>query len=113
MKRLLPLIALALLGAGEPPSFDVVIRGGTIYDGSGGKPWVGDVAIKKKLIEVIDTLVAPIRERRKHFEERPDDVIDALRLGTAKANVIAEETLALAKKAMRQDYFGRTLSIES
>ena len=36
-----------------------------------------------------------------------------LRLGTAKANVVAEETLALAKKAMRQDYFGRKLSIES
>ena len=27
-------------------SWDVVIRGGTIYDGSGGAPYVGDVAIK-------------------------------------------------------------------
>lgn len=72
---------------------------------------VGDVVIKKKLIEVIDALVAPLRERRKHYEERPDDVIDALRLGTRKANVVAEETLALAKKAMKQDYFPRTLSV--
>lgn len=29
----------------EPPAYDVVIRGGTIYDGSGGAPFTGDVAI--------------------------------------------------------------------
>ncbi len=72
---------------------------------------VGDVVIKKKLIEVIDALVEPIRTKRRHFEDRPDDVIDALRVGTAKANAVAEETLALAKKAMRQDYFPRKLTI--
>jgi tryptophanyl-tRNA synthetase len=76
---------------------------------AGGK--VGDVVIKKKLIEILDALIAPIREKRKHFEDRPDDVIDALKLGTKKANVVAEETLAMAKKAMKQDYFSRTLSI--
>ncbi len=31
-------------------SYDVLIRGGTIYDGSGGKPYVGDVAIAKDKI---------------------------------------------------------------
>lgn len=72
---------------------------------------VGDVVIKKRLIEVINQILEPIRTRRKHFEERPDDVIDALRLGTAKANVVAEETLQLAKQAMKQDYFFRTLTI--
>ena len=30
---------------GQPPAYDVVIRGGTIYDGSGGAPFTGDVAI--------------------------------------------------------------------
>lgn len=72
---------------------------------------VGDVVIKKKLIEVLNTLIEPIRTRRKHFEDRPDDVLDALKLGTQKANAVAEETLALAKKAMKQDYFGRGLSL--
>lgn len=72
---------------------------------------VGDVPIKRKLIEVLDTLIAPIRERRKHFEDRPDDVIDALRIGTQRANTTAEETLALVKKAMKQDYFTRELSL--
>lgn len=72
---------------------------------------VGDVAIKRKLVEVLNALIAPIRERRKHFEERPDDVIDALKKGTAAANAVAEETLALAKAAMKQDYFGRELRL--
>ena len=67
---------------------------------------IGDVPIKRKLIEVIETVIAPIRERRRHYEQRPDDVIAALRQGTARANAIAEETLYLAKKALRQDYLG-------
>lgn len=78
---------------------------------AGGK--IGDVAVKKKLVEVLNTLIEPIRTRRKQFEARPDDVIDALRQGTTNANAVAEETLALAKKAMRQDYFSRTLKINS
>ncbi|MGZ8347078.1 MAG: N-acyl-D-amino-acid deacylase family protein [Allosphingosinicella sp.] len=30
----------------EAPGYDVVLRGGTIYDGSGGAPYAGDVAIR-------------------------------------------------------------------
>jgi tryptophanyl-tRNA synthetase len=73
---------------------------------------VGDVVIKRRLVEVLNTLIEPIRSRRKHFEARQGEVLDALRAGTARANVLAEETLALAKKAMKQDYFGRSLKIE-
>jgi tryptophanyl-tRNA synthetase len=72
---------------------------------------VGDVVIKQKLVEILNALIEPIRARRKSFEQRPDDVIDALRLGTRKANAVGEETLELAKKAMKQDYFSRQLSI--
>lgn len=70
---------------------------------------VGDVPIKRKLVEVLNALIGPIRERRKHFEQRPDDVMDALKLGTQKANAVAEETLALAKQKMKQDFFPRVL----
>jgi len=72
---------------------------------------VGDVAMKRKLVEVLNAIVEPIRMRRRHFEQRPDEVIDVLREGTKRANAVAEETLALAKKAMRQDYFPRVLNI--
>ncbi len=35
------------------PAYDTVIRGGTIYDGSGGAPYTGDVAIKGDRIAAI------------------------------------------------------------
>jgi tryptophanyl-tRNA synthetase len=73
---------------------------------------VGDVVIKRKLIEVLNTLIEPIRTRRKYFEQHVDDVLAALRDGTRRANVVAEETLQLAKKAMKQDYFTRTLDLK-
>src|SRR3982751_4920655 len=37
---------LATSAAPPPASYSVLIRGGTIYDGSGGTPYVGDVALK-------------------------------------------------------------------
>lgn len=39
------LVALLLAACSSPPDADVILRGGTIYDGSGGAPYVGDVAI--------------------------------------------------------------------
>jgi tryptophanyl-tRNA synthetase len=72
---------------------------------------VGDVAIKKQLVEVLNTFLDPIRARRKQYEQRPDDVLDVLRAGTRRANGVAEETLALAKKAMGQDYFPRVVAL--
>jgi tryptophanyl-tRNA synthetase len=72
---------------------------------------VGDVVIKRKLVEILNALLTPIRDRRKHFEQRPADVMDALKKGTAKANQTAEETLSLAKAAMKQDFFPRQLSL--
>jgi tryptophanyl-tRNA synthetase len=72
---------------------------------------VGDVEIKKRLVDVLETVIAPIRTRRRQYEARPDDVMEILRVGTRRANELAEETLQLAKAAMKQDYFSRTLSL--
>lgn len=72
---------------------------------------VGDVAMKRKLVEVLNALIEPIRTRRKQFEARPDEVIDVLCAGTKRANEVAEETLYLAKQAMKQDYFPRKITI--
>ena len=60
MKNLLiPLAALALLftgGCASGPRYDVVIRGGAIYDGGGGAPFTGDVAIRGDTIAAAGTL---------------------------------------------------------
>lgn len=51
--RTLSLLLLALVGAcTSPPEYDLVIRGGTLFDGSGTAPLVGDLAISG------DTIVA-------------------------------------------------------
>jgi len=59
-------LAIALLAttssyavAQPDPAYDLVIKGGTIYDGSGGVPYVGDVAIKgDKIVYVSATAPA-------------------------------------------------------
>jgi len=39
-----------------PPAYDLIIRGGTIYDGLGGEPYVGDVAIAGDRIAAVGDL---------------------------------------------------------
>lgn len=53
LARLLPLLLLALSGAGAPPAYDVVVRDGMVYDGNGGKPFAADVAISGDRIAAI------------------------------------------------------------
>lgn len=43
-------------GSPDRPAYDVVIRGGTIYDGRGGEPFVGDVAVRSDRIAAIGDL---------------------------------------------------------
>ncbi len=59
MKRTLASLMLLLLGpaaghAAEP--YDLVLRGGTIYDGGGGKPYVGDVAVRGDRVAAVGKL---------------------------------------------------------
>jgi len=49
----LALIALTSAGVQAQTQYDVVIRGGAIYDGSGGKPIVGDLALRGDSIVAI------------------------------------------------------------
>ncbi len=53
---LLPFIAVVCLSCSRTPEYDVIIRGGTIYDGSGSAPFVSDVAMKAGKIEAIGSL---------------------------------------------------------
>jgi tryptophanyl-tRNA synthetase len=66
---------------------------------------IGDVECKKKLIEILVSIIGPIQQRRMLFEKDPGQVVAILKDGTARANTVANETLKLAKIAMRQDYF--------
>ncbi len=62
---LLPVLVLPLLWscAGEP-DYDVIIRGGTIYDGSGQPSYIGDIAVRSDRIAYVGPR-APGEGRRK------------------------------------------------
>ena len=51
--RRLAVLLLPAVACSAPPAYDVVIRGGTVYDGSGNAPVFGDVAISGDSIVAI------------------------------------------------------------
>src|SRR4029079_13265513 len=99
------LFASSAAPAPAPASYTVLIRGGTIYDGSGGDPYVGDVALKGDKI----VYVGP------HAPDSAARVIDA----TGKAvspgfiNMLswAVESLIAEGRGMSDTYQGVTLEV--
>ncbi len=69
------------------------------------KGGVGDVLLKNKLIDILESVISPIRERREDLSKNPDHVMDILKKGSDEAREIAGETLRLVKKAMKINYF--------
>ena len=66
---------------------------------------LGDVKVKKFLNNVLQAELAPIRERRKMWESRIEDVYDLLKVGSEKARETAASTLHDVRHAMKIDYF--------
>ena len=66
---------------------------------------LGDVKCKKLLIAVLEELLTPIRERRKHYEQNIEEVYEILRRGSERAREEAASTLADVRRAMRINYF--------
>ena len=66
---------------------------------------LGDVKVKKFLNNVIQSELAPIRERRKEWEQRLPDVYDILAEGSKRAEATAAKTLADVRHSMKIDYF--------
>ncbi len=66
---------------------------------------IGDVECKRRLIDVLVSVIEPMRQRRILIEQDLSFVQQVLKEGAAKANAEAEKTLQLAKAAMKQVYF--------
>lgn len=69
------------------------------------KGQVGDVEVKKYLVQILNNFLDPIRERRAQMEKDPDLIDKILKEGTEKARAEAQKTLSEVKKAMKIDYF--------
>jgi tryptophanyl-tRNA synthetase len=64
---------------------------------------LGDVAVKRHLIEVLEGFLAPIRARRAAFAKNPEQIWRHLREGTARGRAVARQTRAEVRRAMRLD----------
>lgn len=66
---------------------------------------LGDVKVKKFLNNVLQAELAPIRERRKMWEQKLPDVYDILKTGSKRARETAGKTLEDVRRSMKIDYF--------
>jgi tryptophanyl-tRNA synthetase len=66
---------------------------------------LGDVKCKKFLIAILNELLAPIRERRKYWEQNIEEVYRILEEGSAAARAVAAQTLDDVRNSMKINYF--------
>lgn len=66
---------------------------------------LGDMKVKRFLNEVLQSILEPIRDRRKEYEKDIPAVYDILKRGSEKAERAAAVTLSDVKTAMKINYF--------
>lgn len=69
------------------------------------KGGLGDVKVKKFLNNIIQTELETIRTRRKAWEQKPEEVYEILKKGTAEAKEVAAQTLLNVRNSMKINYF--------
>lgn len=65
---------------------------------------LGDVALKRRLIDILNTLIGPIRERREQLAQDPQAVMDIALKGSAQVQQVAAQTMNEVRRVMRLDY---------
>ncbi len=65
---------------------------------------LGDVKLKRRLIEVLNGFMEPIRQKRRELEAHKGDVMRIVLEGTAKTEAVAQQTMEQVRKAMHLDY---------
>lgn len=66
---------------------------------------LGDVKVKRFLIAILEEELAPIRARRKEWEQKIPEVYRLLKEGSDHAREVAAGTLADVRRAMKINYF--------
>ena len=65
---------------------------------------VGDVEVKTKLAAAINTMLDPIRERRRAALAKPGELREILVEGSRRARTVAEETMTRVRQAVKLSY---------
>ncbi|HXE96523.1 MAG TPA: tryptophan--tRNA ligase [Dongiaceae bacterium] len=66
---------------------------------------LGDIKVKRRLLDVLLPELDDIRARRTEFAREPAEVMEMLREGSGAARSVAAQTLAEVRTAMKIDYF--------
>lgn len=66
---------------------------------------LGDVKVKRYLLEILEAKFAPIRNRRAEFAKDKAEVMNMLRIGSQKAKAVAAQTLLEVRRAIGVEYF--------
>lgn len=66
---------------------------------------LGDKVVKETLFEVLESVLTPIREKRKYYDEHPEIVENIVKEGTKKARIKASETLKRVRERIGVEYF--------
>ncbi len=61
---------------------------------------VGDIEVKERLFAALETVLAPLRERRAALDERPGRTEDVLVEGTRRMRSLADDTMRRVREAM-------------
>lgn len=77
------------------------------------KGGLGDVKVKKFLNNIIQTELEPIRTRRKAWEQKPEEVYEILKKGTAEAKEVAAQTLLNVRNSMKINYFDQSKIVDN
>lgn len=67
---------------------------------------LGDVKVKRHLLEVLEAELGPIRARREEYARNMDEVQRAVKEGTARGRALAVQTMDAVRRAMGIDYWG-------
>lgn len=66
---------------------------------------LGDMKVKRFLLNILQAELEPIRNRRKEFEKDIPAIYEMLRKGSEAAREVAAQTLDNVRRAMRINYF--------
>ena len=64
---------------------------------------LGDSVVKKRLLDVLQAFLEPVRKKREEYGKDPAGVMQILHKGTERANVVANQTLREVRQAMQLD----------
>ena len=64
---------------------------------------LGDVTVKRRLEDVLQSLIAPVRERRAMLAQDPDAVLAIVAEGTVRARQVAATVLADVRAVFHLD----------